>query len=61
MSFRAEITTDSIALFDGDEELVYWDAEEIINDPSLPFTIANAINIGHTEGPDGVRVRLITS
>jgi hypothetical protein len=58
-TFHAEIEPDHIALFDDGEELIYWDAVEWREDPELVVIIANAINIGHTEGADGVRVRLI--
>jgi hypothetical protein len=43
---------------DGDEELVRWDSAEWISDPSVTLTIANAIVIGFTEGPDAIRARL---
>jgi hypothetical protein len=49
----------SIRLLDGAEELVVWDSAEWCEDPSLVFVIANAIQIGFQEGPDGIRVRLI--
>lgn len=59
MVFRAEIENDHIALFDDEEELIYWDCEEWREDPQIVILIANAINIGHVEGADGIRARLI--
>lgn len=50
----------AVRLLDDDEELVMWDSAEWIEDPSLVFVIANAIEVGHREGPDGLRARLIT-
>lgn len=58
--FRVERTADSVGLFDGAEELVYWDRQEWEENPSLLATIEEAIRIGHAEGSDGIRVRLIT-
>ena len=55
MAFRVEITSDHIALFDGEEELIYWDQEEWREDPSVVPPIAAAITLGFTEGPDAVR------
>jgi hypothetical protein len=63
--FRVELDgeygaeTGAIRLLDGDEELVMWDMTEWAEDPSLALVIANAIRIGFTEGPDGIRARLI--
>jgi hypothetical protein len=63
--FRVEIDGEygdddgSVRLLDGDEELLVWDSAEWAEDPSLVFVIANAIQIGFTEGPDGIRARLI--
>jgi hypothetical protein len=65
MSFRVEIEGQygeddgAIRLLDGDEELVMWDSAEWREDPSLVFVVANAIQIGFTEGPEGIRARLI--
>jgi hypothetical protein len=49
----------AVRLLDGDEELVMWDSAEWVEDPSLVFVITSAIRIGFTEGPDGIRARLI--
>jgi hypothetical protein len=63
--FRVEIDGEygaedgSVRLLDGEEELLVWDSAEWAEDPSLLFVIANAIQIGFTEGPDGIRARLI--
>lgn len=53
--FRAEVTEDHIALYDGTEELAYWDHAEWDEDPSLTSLIAKAIHLGYTEGPDAIR------
>ena len=64
--FRVEIEGEygaeagAIRLLDGSEELLCWDSAEWCEDPSLLFVIANAIQIGFREGPDGIRVRRIT-
>jgi hypothetical protein len=63
--FRVEIDGEygaedgSVRLLDGEEELLVWDSAEWAEDPSLLFVIANAIQVGFTEGPDGIRARLI--
>lgn len=65
-AFRVDIAGEygnpdgSIHLMDGEHELVMWDSAEWAGDPSLLYVIANAIRIGYTEGPDGIRDRLAT-
>lgn len=56
--FRAEISDECIVLWDGTEELVYWDRQEWIDDPALCVSIANAVKIGYTQGADAVRTIL---
>ena len=64
MAFRVEIhgqygdDDQEIVLFDGDDELVMWTSDEWKAEPSLVGVIVNAVNIGHTEGPDAIRARL---
>jgi hypothetical protein len=47
-----------IALMDGDAELVMWTSDEWREDPSLVVVIANAIQVGYTEGADAIRARI---
>lgn len=56
--WSVEIGADHIALYDGDEELVYWTQGEWEEDPTLVISIANAIRILYEEGPDAIRARL---
>lgn len=44
------ICPDSIAIFDVNEEIVYWDATEWEEDPTVTTAIANAIRIFYEEG-----------
>lgn len=57
--FRVELSETFIALFDGDEELKSWDQAEWMEDPTVAPSIVAAVVLGYTEGPDGIRVRLI--
>lgn len=63
-SFRVQIDGQygdedtQIALMDGDVELVMWTSDEWREDPSVVVVIANAIDLGHREGPDAIRERL---
>jgi hypothetical protein len=45
----------SIRLMAGGTELVMWDSQERIEDPSLVFVIAEAIRVGYEHGPARVR------
>lgn len=64
MSFRVELAGEygdpdtEVTLYDDDDELVKWVSDEWREDPSLVVVIANAINIGHTEGAAAIRRRL---
>lgn len=53
--FHVEVKPSHIRLLDSEEELAYWDRAEWVEDPSLVVAIANAINIGHRDGPDMIR------
>lgn len=44
----------SIHLCVGGEELVMWDSNEWVEDPSLVYVIANAITIGFTQGATAI-------
>ena len=55
---RVDIGADHVALFDRDQELVYWTQQEWEEDPSLVITIANAIRILYEEGGQGIRDRI---
>ena len=55
VGFRADVQESYIAMFDGDQELVYWDEAEWMEDPSLAVNIANAVHIGYTQGAHAVR------
>jgi hypothetical protein len=54
--FTVDIHSDSIVLMDEKGEIVYWDRQEWIDDPSLVLLIANAINQGHINGGSAVRL-----
>ncbi len=54
--FTVDIHPDSIVLMDEKGEIVYWDKQEWIDDPSLVLSIANAINQGHVNGGSAVRL-----
>lgn len=53
--FRVVLDSDSVSLRDGEDELVMWDQQEWVEDPALVLNIVNAVQIGYTEGADGVR------
>lgn len=57
-TFTVKVDGESIHLMDGENEIVMWDQQEWVEDPALVLAIANAIDIGHREGPDGLRARL---
>lgn len=47
-----------VVLKDDDKELIVWTSDEWKEDPSLVAVIVNAVRVGYTEGPDGIRSRL---
>lgn len=56
--FEVKVFQDFVGLYDGEEELAYWDAREWHEWPALLPGIVNAVNIGHTQGADAVRALL---
>lgn len=56
--FRVVPGTADISLHDGSDEIAYWDIETWRGDPRLVLTIAEAVFVGCTEGPDAVRAFL---
>ena len=56
--FWVDFRDDSIALMEGNEELVMWTEEEWIEDPQVVFPICNAILLGLTKGAEEIKRRL---
>lgn len=57
--FTVKLYEDSIYLRDGSEELVMWVQDEWIEDPSLVWSIVNAVRIGYEAGPEELRRILV--
>ena len=49
------IGPDCIAIYDVNEEIVYWQQDEWLEDPSVALSIANAIRMYYEEGPMAIK------
>ena len=56
--FWVDFREDSIALMEGDEELVMWTEDEWIENLEMVFPICNAILLGLTKGAEEIKRRL---
>ncbi len=50
-----EIGDDYITVYDDHGEIVHWVEDEWIDDPSVTISIANAITLYYTRGPNSLR------
>lgn len=53
--FIVRTDEDSVYLMDNEDEIVMWTREEWEEDPSLVFSILEAVRIGYVHGPEEVR------
>lgn len=56
---RVEVTTESVEIFVNGNSLLYWDIQEIREDATVAFSIANAINVFYTQGPEAFKNALV--
>lgn len=54
-----EMTEDALHIYDENgEEIVCWVEDEWIEDPTVALSMANAVHIFHTQGPEYLKTIL---